>query len=109
MFLNKINSFVYTYIRFIEMVGVLMRIFSFSLVSWMGAESPFFFVWAFNTTDAVILSWCSILKKDSAYTLLNVFWIMVGIVGMLRAGAYSFLDFKIAGLHFLAQFVTLFN
>ena len=106
---NKINSFVYTYIRFIEMVGVLMRIFSFSLVSWMGAESPFFFVWAFNTTDAVILSWCSILKKDNAYTLLNVFWIMVGVVGMLRAGAYSFMDFKIAALNFLAQFSALFS
>jgi hypothetical protein len=109
MSLNKINSFVYTYIRFIEMVGVLMRIFSFSLVSWMGAESPFFFVWAFNTTDAVILSWCSILKKDNAYTLLNVFWIMVGIVGMLRACSFSFIDFKTAVLQFLVQFATLFS
>ncbi|MDD5268425.1 MAG: hypothetical protein PHO08_15075 [Methylococcales bacterium] len=107
--LNKINSFVYTYIRFIEMVGVLMRIFSFSLVSWMGPESPFLFVWAFNTTDAVILSWCSILKKDNAYTLLNVFWIMVGVVGMFRASAFSFIDFKTAMLHFLAQFATLFS
>jgi len=107
--LNKINSFVYQYLRFIEMVGVLMRIFSFSLVSWMGAESPFFFVWAFNTTDAVILSWCSILKRDNAYTLLNVFWIMVGIVGMLRASAFSFMDFKTAGIHFLVQFAALFS
>ena len=109
MSLNKINSFVYTYIRFIEMVGVLMRIFSFSLVSWMGAESPFFFVWAFNTTDAVILSWCSILKKDNAYTLLNVFWVLVGIVGMLRASAFSFIDFKTAGLQFLVHLATLFS
>jgi hypothetical protein len=109
MSLNKINSFVDKYIRFIEMVGVLMRIFSFSLVSWMGAESPFFFVWAFNTADAVILSWCSILKKDNAYTLLNVFWVMVGIVGMLRASSYSFIEFKTAGLHFLAQLATLFS
>ena len=109
MSLNKINSFVYTYIRFIEMVGVIMRIFSFSLVSWMGSESPFFFVWAFNTTDAVILSWCSILKKDNAYTLLNVFWIMVGIVGMLRASSYSFIDFKTATLHFLVQLAALFS
>ena len=106
---NKINSFVYTYIRFIEMVGVLMRIFSFSLVSWMGAESPFFFVWAFNTTDAVILSWCSILKKDNAYTLLNVFWIMVGIVGMLRASAFSFIAFKANAHHWFVQFIALFN
>ncbi|MFI3119914.1 MAG: hypothetical protein QX203_08035, partial [Methylococcaceae bacterium] len=84
-----LNSFVLKYIKFIEMLGVLMRIFSFSLVSWLGAESPFLFVWAFNTADAVILSWCSILKKDNAYTLLNVFWIMVGIVGMVRASSVS--------------------
>ena len=90
MIFQKINNFVITYIRFIEMIGVLMRIFSFSLVSWMGAESPFMFVWTFNTIDAVLLSWCSILKKDNAYTLLNVFWIMVGIVGMARACHCSF-------------------
>ncbi len=90
------------------MLGVLMRIFSFSLVSWLGPESPFMFVWIFNTTDAVILSWCSILKKDSAYTLLNVFWIMVGIVGMFRASQFSFLDFKAVWEHFLTQVVALF-
>jgi hypothetical protein len=70
----------------IEMIGVLMRVFSFSLVSWLGPASPFMFVWIFNTIDAIMLSWCSILKKDKAYTLLNVFWIMVGVIGMLRAG-----------------------
>jgi len=49
-------------------VGVLMRIF--------------------NTVDAVMLSWCSILKKDEAYTMLNVFWIIVGVIGILRAGSF---------------------
>ena len=67
------------------MIGVLMRIFSFSLVSWLGPASPFLFVWVFNTIDAVVLSWCAILKKDAAYTLLNVFWILVGVVGIARA------------------------
>jgi hypothetical protein len=81
-----INGFILNNIRSIEMTGVLMRIFSFSLVSWMGASSPFLFVWAFNTADAVLLSWCAILKRDAAYSLLNLFWIVVGIVGMLRAG-----------------------
>lgn len=84
--MTGINEFILQNIRFIEMVGVLMRIFSFSLVSWLGPESPFMFVWIFNTTDAIILSWCAILKKDSAYTTLNVFWVMVGVVGILRAG-----------------------
>ncbi|MBL7778745.1 MAG: hypothetical protein JNK66_10705 [Chitinophagales bacterium] len=63
-----------------------MRIFSFSLVSWLGPDSPFMFVWVFNTIDAVILTWCAIVRKDPAYTLLNSFWILVGIVGKLRAG-----------------------
>lgn len=67
------------------MIGVLMRIFSFSLVSWLGPRSPFLFVWSFNTVDAILLTWCALIKKDAAYTLLNVFWIGVGIVGMFRA------------------------
>ena len=83
--MQAMNDFVLKYIRFFEMVGVMMRIFSFSLVSWLGPASPFMFVWIFNTIDAVMLSWCSILRKDAAYTLLNTFWIMVGIVGILRA------------------------
>ncbi|MBI5558077.1 MAG: hypothetical protein HY885_10590 [Deltaproteobacteria bacterium] len=63
-----------------------MRIFSFSLVSWLGPGSPFMLVWIFNTIDAVILSWCSLLKKDKAYTLLNIFWVLIGVIGILRAG-----------------------
>lgn len=85
MGLQAINRFILQKIRTIEMVGVLMRIFSFSLVSWLGPESPFLFVWVFNTIDAVLLSWCAILKRDAAYSLLNVFWILVGVVGIVRA------------------------
>lgn len=81
-----LNQLVLDNIRMIEMVGVLMRIFSFSLVSWMGPASPFLFVWAFNTVDAILLSWCAVLRRDAAYSLLNVFWVLVGVVGMLRAG-----------------------
>jgi hypothetical protein len=87
--LGKANGCIVRNIKTIEMTGVLMRIFSFSLVSWLGPNSPFLFVWAFNTTDAVMLSWCSMLKKDRAYTVLNVFWIGVGIVGIFRAGGFS--------------------
>ncbi len=84
-FFRNLNVAVTRNLRTIEMVGVIMRIFSFSLVSWFGPESPFFFVWAFNTVDAVMLSWCAIIKQDRAYTLLNVFWVGVGGVGMARA------------------------
>ncbi|MFN8165078.1 MAG: hypothetical protein U0X76_02635 [Bacteroidia bacterium] len=80
-----INSFILSRIKTIEMIGVLMRIFSFSLVSWLGPNSPFVFVWVFNTTDAILLSWCAILKKDKAYTVLNVFWVLIGVIGVARA------------------------
>jgi hypothetical protein len=73
------------HVRVFEMIGVIMRIISFSAVSWLGDKSPFLFVWVFNTIDAILLSWCAMLKKDSAYTLLNVFWIFVGLVGIARA------------------------
>jgi hypothetical protein len=88
--LRSLNATVTDNLRVIEMIGVLMRIFSFSLVSWLGPNSPFLFVWAFNTVDAIMLSWCAIIKKDRAYTLLNVFWVGVGIVGMLRAAGLTY-------------------
>lgn len=83
--MDAMHAFIRKHIRSVEMVGVLMRVFSFSLVSWMGPESPFLFVWVFNTMDAVLLSWCAVLKKDNAYTVLNVFWILVGVIGIFRA------------------------
>ena len=85
--LRRINAAVGRNLRSLEMVGVLMRIFSFSLVSWLGPYSPFMFVWIVNTADAILLSWCAIIKKDRAYTVLNLFWIGVGVVGIVRAGA----------------------
>ena len=84
--MGLLNGFILDNIRAVEMIGVLMRITSFSLVSWLGPDSPFMFVWAFNTVDAILLSWCALLKRDAAYSLLNIFWILVGVVGMLRAG-----------------------
>jgi len=80
-----LQSFVDENAKGFEMLGVIMRIVSFALVSWLGPKSPFLFVWIFNTTDAIILSWCAILKRDRAYTVLNVFWVLVGAVGIYRA------------------------
>lgn len=85
MTMTALRQFVLAHIRTIEMVGVLMRIFSFSLVSWLGKDSPFLFVWIFNSIDAIILCYCSHLKKDLAYTVLNGFWIVIGVVGIWRA------------------------
>jgi len=76
--LNKINLFVIKYIKHIEMAGVLMRIFSFSLVSWMGGGKSVLFVWLLirQTRDTFLVFYP---KKESAYILLNVFWIMVAL------------------------------
>lgn len=87
--LKRLNDFILRHVRSIEMVGVLMRIFSFSLVSWLGPDSPFMFVWVFNTIDAIMLSWCAILKRDAAYSLLNIFWVGVGVVGIVRASGFE--------------------
>jgi riboflavin transporter FmnP len=87
--LRWLHALVRRHLRAIELVGVLMRIFSFSLVSWLGPRSPFLFVWAFNTADAVMLSWCAIIKRDVAYSILNIFWVGVGIVGMIRAAGFA--------------------
>ena len=88
MSLIRVNSFMLSNMKTFEMIGVVMRIFSFSLVSWLGPESPFMFVWIFNTIDAMLLTWCAMLRRDSAYTLLNAFWILIGVVGIARAAHF---------------------
>jgi len=85
MLTTLLNPFVRKYLKTFEMTGVLMRIGSFSLVSWLGPHSPFMLVWIVNTTDAAILTWCSLLRRDCPYIVLNSFWILIGIIGILRA------------------------
>ncbi len=85
---SKIRTFVENNLSELEMLGVIMRIISFTLVSWLGPASPFMFVWIFNTADAILLTYCAMIRKDKAYTLLNAFWILVGIVGIARAGGW---------------------
>jgi hypothetical protein len=84
--ISVIQNFIKSNVPAMEMLGVVMRIISFTLVSWLGPASPFMFVWIFNTIDAILLTYCAMLKQDRAYTLLNGFWILVGIIGIARAG-----------------------
>ncbi len=86
--MNKILGYINSHLPQMEMVGVIMRIISFSLVSWLGPASPFMFVWIFNTIDAILLTYCANIRKDPAYTLLNGFWILVGLIGIARAGGW---------------------
>jgi hypothetical protein len=41
MRMSVISAYVVKYIRTIELIGVLMRVFSFSLVSWLGRRVLF--------------------------------------------------------------------
>ncbi len=79
-----LNGFVLRHLKTVEMLGVLLRIGCFSIVSWCGPASPFLIVWCLNPVDAILLKWCSRLKRDTAYTLLNGFWILVGLASVLR-------------------------
>ncbi len=88
LIITFILDYIKSHIPQFEMAGVFMRIFCFTLVSWLGPASPFMLVWIVNTVDAILLTYCAMLKKDKAYTLLNSFWILVGIVGILRAGGW---------------------
>lgn len=81
-------NFIKNHIPEMEMLGVIMRIICFTLVSWLGPASPFLFVWIVNTIDAVLLTYCAMLRKDKAYSLLNGFWIMVGVIGIARAAGW---------------------
>ena len=66
---SELNRFVVAHLKILEMIGVLMRIGSFSWVSWLGPDSPFLGVWIVNTLDTVLLTWCARVKRDAAYTL----------------------------------------
>ncbi|SDY98304.1 hypothetical protein SAMN05421755_107613 [Nitrosomonas sp. Nm33] len=80
----SMNTFIINHMKTLEMIGVIMRICNFTMVSWLGPESPFMFVWTVNTLDSLILTWCAFLRKDAAYTLLNIFWILMGVVVIAR-------------------------
>jgi len=66
----------------LEGIGVVMRIMAFGVLSVMGAETPFFWMWIWNTTDALLLTYCAWERGNRPYILLNIFWLIVGVVGI---------------------------
>jgi len=66
----------------LEGVGVVMRIMAFGVLSVMGADTPFLWMWIWNTIDAVILTYCAWERGNRPYILLNIFWLIVGVVGI---------------------------
>lgn len=72
-------------IQLLEDIGVLMRIAAFFMLSVMGANTPFLTMWIINTIDAVILTWCAWERSNRSYLILNIFWLIVGIIGIYNS------------------------
>ena len=69
-------------IKWMEHIGVVMRVLAFGTLSIMGPSTPFLLMWIWNTIDAVILTYCAWERDNKAYIILNAFWCLVGIVGI---------------------------
>lgn len=72
------------WIGFLEGFGVAMRIFSFGMLSILNEDTPFLLMWWINTIDAALLTWCAWRRGNRAYIALNIFWLIVGAVGIFN-------------------------
>ena len=70
------------WVKLMENIGVVMRIIAFGTLSIMGPLTPFLYMWIWNTIDAIILTYCAWERENRAYLILNIFWMLVGIVGI---------------------------
>jgi hypothetical protein len=71
-----------TSVKLLENIGVVMRIIAFGTLSIMGPDTPFLYMWIWNTIDAIILTYAAWERGNKAYLILNIFWMLVGIVGI---------------------------
>jgi phosphoglycerol transferase MdoB-like AlkP superfamily enzyme len=69
-------------VKLLEFIGVVMRVMAFGTLSLMGPKTPFLAMWIWNTIDAIILTYASWERSNRAYFILNIFWMIVGIVGI---------------------------
>ena len=69
-------------VKWFESIGVIMRIFSFGMLAILGKDTPLLTMWIINTIDAMILTWAAWERSNRAYIILNIFWLIVGIIGI---------------------------
>jgi hypothetical protein len=72
-------------LELMEGIGVVMRIAAFGMLSIMGKDTPFFWMWIWNTTDALLLTYCAWERDNRPYLLMNIFWLIVGVVGIYNS------------------------
>jgi hypothetical protein len=70
------------WVKLMENIGVVMRIIAFGTLSIMGPQTPFLLMWIWNTIDAIILTYAAWERGNRAYIILNIFWCLVGLVGI---------------------------
>ena len=70
------------WVKLLENIGVVMRIIAFGTLSIMGPDTPFLWMWIWNTIDAVILTYAAWERSNRAYLILNIFWMLVGLIGI---------------------------
>jgi len=78
----KLKLFKEKWVKWMEHIGVVMRIIAFGTLSIMGPQTPFLWMWIWNTIDALILTYCAWERGNKAYLILNIFWMIVGLVGI---------------------------
>jgi len=69
-------------VKWMEHIGVVMRVIAFGTLSLMGPDTPFLYMWIWNTIDAIILTYAAWERSNRAYLILNIFWMFVGLVGI---------------------------
>jgi len=69
-------------VKWFENIGVIMRIFSFGMLAILGKDTPLLTMWIINTIDAMILTWAAWERSNRAYIILNIFWLIVGVIGI---------------------------
>ena len=72
-------------LELMEGVGVVMRILAFGMLSIMGKDTPFLWMWVWNTIDAVILTYCAWERDNKPYIIMNTFWLIVGAIGIYNS------------------------
>ena len=70
------------HVKLLENIGVVMRVLAFGTLSLMGPTTPFLLMWIWNTIDAIILTYAAWERNNKAYLILNIFWMLVGLVGI---------------------------
>jgi hypothetical protein len=80
--MSKLKLLSEKWVKLLENIGVVMRIIAFGTLSIMGPGTPFLLMWIWNTIDAIILTYAAWERGNKAYLMLNIFWMLVGLVGI---------------------------